>query len=68
MLRKNTNGGFFFMGDDPQDEYMNQLTGIQPLRMHLSPQDKQDLVAFMKTLTDTDLMVDPKFSDPFVVE
>lgn len=68
MLRKSTNGGFFFMGEDPADEYMNNLTGIQPLRMHMSPQDKQDLIAFLHTLTDTDLRVDPKFSDPFIVE
>lgn len=68
MLRKSTNGGFFFLGEDPADEHMNELTGIQPLRLHLTPQDKQDLVAFMHTLTDVDLRIDQKFSDPFIVE
>jgi cytochrome c peroxidase len=68
MLRKNTNGGFFFMGHDPQDVYLNNLTGVEPLRMHMTNQQKEDLVAFLKTLTDDQLMFDPKFSDPFVVE
>jgi len=68
MLRKATNGGFFFLGEDPQDEYMNSITGIQPLRMHMTPQDKQDLVAFLHTLTDTDLRADVKLSDPFIVK
>ncbi len=36
-----------------------------PLRLNLSADDKAALVAFMKTLTDTTLTTDPKFSDPF---
>ena len=36
-----------------------------PLRLNLSAADKAALVAFMKTLTDTTLSTDPKFSDPF---
>ena len=36
-----------------------------PLRLNLSVDDKAALVAFMKTLTDTTLTTDPKFSDPF---
>lgn len=36
-----------------------------PLRLNLTPQRKAALVAFMKTLTDTNLVVDPKFADPF---
>lgn len=38
---------------------------IIPARLNLSPSDKAALVAFMKTLTDTTLTTDPKFSDPF---
>ncbi|MFN7645841.1 MAG: hypothetical protein ACK5PW_22625 [Burkholderiales bacterium] len=32
---------------------------------HLSAADKQALVAFMGTLTDTAFAADPKFSSPF---
>jgi len=65
MLRKNTNGGFFFLGEDPQDTYMNELTNIQPLRMHMSETEKRALVAFMKTFTDENFLRDERFSDPF---
>lgn len=36
-----------------------------PLRLNLTPQQKAALVAFMKTLTDTSVTADEKFSDPF---
>jgi cytochrome c peroxidase len=36
-----------------------------PNRLNLSAADKLALVAFMRTLTDTDMLVDPKFSTPF---
>ena len=36
-----------------------------PLRLNLTPQQQAALVAFMKTLTDTNLATDPKLSDPF---
>ncbi len=32
----------------------------------LSPQEKEDLVAFLKSLTDRSLLTDPAFSNPFV--
>lgn len=35
-------------------------------RIDLSAQDKADLVAFLKTLTDDEFLHDPKFSNPFV--
>ena len=38
---------------------------VRPLRLNLSNSDKQALVAFLKTLTDTKSMNDVKFSDPF---
>ena len=31
----------------------------------LSEEDKRDLIAFLHTLTDQDLMTDPAYSDPF---
>ena len=37
--------------------------GLQQL--HLTLQDQADLVAFLKTLTDTTIARDPKFADPF---
>lgn len=39
--------------------------GGPPLDINLTPQEKQDLIAFLKTLTDWDLINDPRFSNPF---
>jgi cytochrome c peroxidase len=39
-----------------------------PRRLNLTPGQKAALVAFLKTLTDTTLTTDPKFSDPFKYE
>ncbi|HQV74712.1 MAG TPA: cytochrome c peroxidase, partial [Flavobacteriales bacterium] len=39
--------------------------GGEPLQMDLSANDKQALVAFLRTLTDEPLIADPRFSDPF---
>jgi cytochrome c peroxidase len=36
-----------------------------PRRLNLSNSDKAALVAFLKTLTDRSITIDPKFSDPF---
>ena len=36
-----------------------------PLRLNLTTAQKAALVAFLKTLTDTSVITDPKFSDPF---
>jgi cytochrome c peroxidase len=36
-----------------------------PRRLNLTATQKADLVAFLKTLTDTTVTTDPKFSDPF---
>ncbi|MBV6458307.1 MAG: Cytochrome c551 peroxidase [Fimbriimonadaceae bacterium] len=35
-------------------------------RLNLTQQEKEALVAFLETLTDTGIATDPKFSDPFV--
>ena len=34
-------------------------------RLGLSVQDKNNVIAFLKTLTDQKFLTDPKFSDPF---
>lgn len=34
--------------------------------LNISPQEKQDMIAFLHTLTDNALVTDPKFSDPFI--
>jgi cytochrome c peroxidase len=45
----------------------NRLKGPSgaPQRLNLSVADKAALVAFMRTLTDTSLNTDPRFSSPF---
>ena len=37
-----------------------------PRVLQLSPQDRADLIAFLRTLTDAPLTEDVRFSDPFV--
>ena len=39
--------------------------GGVPLRLNLTPAEKDALEAFLRTLTDDALLSDPKFSDPF---
>ncbi len=46
---------------DPALEYTRVSGGLQ-----LTAQDKADLIAFLKTLTDQDLITNPDFSDPFL--
>ena len=41
---------------------------IYPLNnggLQLTEEDKRDLIAFLKTLTDEDLLTNPEYSDPF---
>ncbi len=45
---------------DPALEYTRVSGGLK-----LNTQDKADLVAFLKTLTDEDLLTNPKYSSPF---
>ncbi|MEP4076942.1 cytochrome-c peroxidase [Haloferula sp.] len=40
----------------------------EPMRLNLDQSEKDALVAFMKTLTDTAVVTDPKFSDPFLTD
>ncbi|MBK8723486.1 MAG: hypothetical protein IPL95_14855 [Saprospiraceae bacterium] len=37
-----------------------------PRKLNLTAQQKKDLVAFLKTLTDDNLVNDKRFSDPFI--
>ena len=36
-----------------------------PLQMNISPEEKKAIIAFLHTLTDDEMISDPKFSDPF---
>ena len=35
------------------------------MKIDLTPQEKADLLAFLKTLTDERLLTSPRFSDPW---
>jgi cytochrome c peroxidase len=50
-----------YAGDGRLNPYKSAL--IRPLG--LTAQDKADLVAFLKTLTDTQFLTDPRHADPF---
>lgn len=39
--------------------------GSQPRRFNFTPQQKSDLIAFLHTLTDEELLTDKRFSNPF---
>ncbi len=41
-------------------------TGIDPIRMNLTEENKEDMLNFLKTLTDKHFMDDERYSDPFV--
>jgi cytochrome c peroxidase len=40
-------------------------TANTPINLHLTPQEKADLIAFLHTLTDSTFITDPRFSNPF---
>ena len=40
-------------------------TGSSPRRFNFTAQDKSDLVAFLNTLTDTELLTEKRFANPF---
>ncbi len=66
MLRRGNNGGFFDLAEFNEDIIPNQETGIHPLRMAMTQEEKQALIAFMKTFTDWGFLNDNRFSDPFI--
>jgi len=47
------------------DNRLSERNSNNPRRLNLSDQEKAALVAFMKTLTDNELIADEKFSSPF---
>jgi cytochrome c peroxidase len=47
------------------DNRLEQRNSNNPRRLNLTNQEKEALVAFMKTLTDQELISDEKFSSPF---
>lgn len=47
------------------DNRLTQRNSDNPRRLNLTDQEKAALVAFMKTLTDQELITDQKFSSPF---
>jgi cytochrome c peroxidase len=51
-------------GIKPSPSLDPALANTMSTGLFLDAQDKADLVAFLKTLTDTDLMTNPKYSDP----
>ncbi|MFN9801159.1 MAG: cytochrome-c peroxidase, partial [Bacteroidota bacterium] len=67
MLREHTDGGFFSLGTPLGSQSALDPLGRQPLRMHMTPEEKRALVTFMKTLSDHNFIRDPRFSDPFVI-
>jgi cytochrome c peroxidase len=50
-----------FAGDGRLNPFKSDLVG----RINLSAQDKADLIAFLRTLTDEDLLTNARFSNPF---
>ncbi|WP_130536372.1 methanobactin export MATE transporter MbnM [Thiomicrorhabdus indica] len=50
-----------YAGDGRKNPYKSDLIGL----INLSEQDKADLVAFLRTLTDERLLSDERFSNPF---
>ena len=44
------------------------VRGDQATRLNLSNRQKSALIAFLNTLTDPEMLSDPKFSDPFIRE
>lgn len=50
--------------NSPTVEFLMQYN-LQPGGLGLSTQDKSDLVAFLKTLTDTEFLTNPAFKSPF---
>ncbi len=53
-------------GIQPHPNLSSELrVGSQPRRFNFTPQQKSDLIAFLHTLTDEELLRDEKFSNPF---
>ena len=44
---------------------LEQGNGNNPIRPNFNNQERADLIAFLRTLTDHEYLTDPKFSNPF---
>jgi len=64
MVNHYLTGGKVSETIDPLMEYSPQAMPSNP-GLNLTPQDIQDIIAFLHTLTDTELTTNPKFSDPW---
>lgn len=64
MVNHYLTGGKVSETIDPLMEYSPQAMPANP-GLNLTPQDIQDIIAFLHTLTDTELTTNPKFSDPW---
>ena len=51
--------------DNPNLDNILEQRG-RPDQINLNGRDRQDIIAFLNTLTDENFLTDPKFSDPFV--
>lgn len=61
-----TTGGFFIFNDNAfEDPVPGTIVDGEPRKLNLTDLQKRALVAFLETLTDYELIRDPKFSDPF---
>jgi len=40
---------------------------VMPIHMHMTGEEREGIIAFLRTLTDYTLITEPKFSDPFQV-
>jgi cytochrome c peroxidase len=61
-LREGWNGGGLI-----DDGFGPMSSDLPPLRMNLDALEKEALVAFLKTLTDQDLVTKSMYSDPFIL-
>lgn len=52
--------------DHPDLDNRLQANNGNPRRLNMSDEEKSQLLAFLKTLTDEDFLSDERFSDPFV--
>lgn len=48
------------------DEHLKNPADGAPQTLNLTQQEKEDLIAFMKTLTDTKITQDERFANPFI--
>lgn len=60
--RMTNQGNIAFLTDNPEP---SEEVMFQPWKLRLTEREKDALVAFLKTLTDRSLEVDPRFSNPF---